>query len=300
MVAKSPGRRVGDARSRRSPHVQTLGTGASRSQDVPATRLNNSKNWGERDVRFPGQNGKSLAGTIVQVKGGNKDMVILCHGFASHRNSFHFKPLAEALAHRHVGTLRIDFTGNGDSDGTFDFANYSVEAGDIRSAVQYLQSLGLNVTGIVGHSKGAGSVLLYSSLHDDIANVVNIAGRFDMHRGIKERFGEDIMARLASTNQIPMTSKRDDGTDINWVLTKWSLQDRLDLNMEQICARILCSEVCTVHGSADQVIPVDDARRFSAAVKNHRLHVIDGADHNFRRPEHAQQLIQAVVEHCCH
>lgn len=99
----------------------------------------------------------------------------------------------------------------GDSDGTFDFANYSVEAGDIQSAVQYLQSQGLKVTGLVGvstsaarkysqmppfpcaalmtlaradlrctditchwdagHSKGAGSVLLYSSLHDDIANV---------------------------------------------------------------------------------------------------------------------------------
>lgn len=40
-------------------------------------------------------------------------MVILCHGFASHRNSFHFRSLAEALAQRQVGSLRIDFTGNG-------------------------------------------------------------------------------------------------------------------------------------------------------------------------------------------
>lgn len=106
-----------------------------------------------------------------------------------------------------------------------------------------------------------------------VLHAVNIAGRFDMQRGIKERFGEDIMAKLASENQIPMSSKRDDGTDINWVLTKWSLRDRLSLDMQAVClilacptcnglntqqpyatfttgwfqvsSRILCTEVCT-------------------------------------------------------
>lgn len=63
---------------------------------------------------------------------------------------------------------------------------------------------------------------------------VNIAGRFDMQRGIKERFGEDIMVKLASDHQTPMTSQRDDGTDICWVLTKWSLKDRLNLDMRQV------------------------------------------------------------------
>lgn len=82
-----------------------------------------------------------------------------------------------------------------------------------------------------GHSKGAGSVLLYSSKHDDIPNVVNVAGRFDMCTGVKERFGENIIERLASEKQIAMTIKRDDGKKIEWMLTKWSLQDRLDLNM---------------------------------------------------------------------
>jgi hypothetical protein len=98
-----------------------------------------------------------------------------------------------------------------------------------------------------GHSKGAGSVLLYSSKYDDIPNVVAVAGRFDMCTGIKERFGEDIMERLAKEKQIPMTNKRDDGTKIQWTLTKWSLQDRLDLNMATVTALLIaCSAVFIV------------------------------------------------------
>lgn len=57
---------------------------------------------------------------------------------------------------------------------------------------------------------------------------------------------------------------------------------------------------CAVHGTSDKVIPIDDAYKFAAAIKQHRLCIIDGADHNFRRPEHVRQMIDAVVEHCCH
>ena len=77
-------------------------------------------------------------------------------------------------------------------------------------------------------------MLLYSSQHDDIPNVVNVAGRFDMCTGVKERFGEDIIERLASEKQIAMTNQRDDGSKLEWNLTKWSLQDRLDLNMAAV------------------------------------------------------------------
>ena len=101
---------------------------------------------------------------------------------------------------------------------------------------------------LAGHSKGAGSVLLYSSKHDDIPNVVNVAGRFDMCRGVKERFGEDIIERLASEKQIPMKGKRDDGTKIEWKLTKWSLQDRLNLNMATVCTLMnTCAAGCSLY-----------------------------------------------------
>jgi uncharacterized protein len=87
----------------------------------------------------------------VQVQG-DKRLVILCHGFASHRNSFHFAEIAEKLAQNNVSSFRFDFSGNGDSEGIFEFGNYEVESQDIRAAVVFTRDAGFKVIGLVGVS----------------------------------------------------------------------------------------------------------------------------------------------------
>ena len=76
--------------------------------------------------------------------------MILCHGFASTRNGFHFPAMAKAFFQKQVSSLRFDFSGNGDSEGTFELGNYSIEANDIRAAVLFLRGRGMEVLGIVG------------------------------------------------------------------------------------------------------------------------------------------------------
>jgi alpha/beta superfamily hydrolase len=47
---------------------------------------------------------------------------LLCHGFASHKDGFHFPKLAAFLAKDFgISCLRFDFTGNMDSPGEFRF-----------------------------------------------------------------------------------------------------------------------------------------------------------------------------------
>ena len=50
-------------------------------------------------------------------------MAILCHGLGDHKNGFVLPQLAEALAQAGLSSLRFDFPGNGESDGTFRYAN---------------------------------------------------------------------------------------------------------------------------------------------------------------------------------
>lgn len=45
-------------------------------------------------------------------------------------------------------------------------------------------------------------VLLYASVYDDVPLVVNIAGRYNMKRGVAERFGEETMAKLEKAGQV--------------------------------------------------------------------------------------------------
>lgn len=43
---------------------------------------------------------------------------------------------------------------------------------------------------------GGDVVLLYASKYHDIHTVVNVSGRYDLKKGIEERFGKDFMDRI--------------------------------------------------------------------------------------------------------
>ena len=64
-------------------------------------------------------------------------------------------------------------------------------------------------------------MLLYASQFDDVPLVVNISGRFDMKRGITERFGPDVFEKLDKFNEVEMMQRRENGQgQFKWILTK--------------------------------------------------------------------------------
>lgn len=52
--------------------------------------------------------------------------------------------------------------------------------------------------------------------------------------------------------------------------------------------------VLTVHGSDDEVIPVGDAKEFAKIIPNHKLEIVEGADHSYTK--HQSQLVSTVME----
>lgn len=56
---------------------------------------------------------------------------------------------------------------------------------------------------------------------------------------------------------------------------------------------IIFDRVFTIHGSSDGIIPVQDAHEFAKVIPNHRLHIIEGADHAFNN--HQDELSSFVV-----
>lgn len=49
-----------------------------------------------------------------------------------------------------------------------------------------------------------------------------------------------------------------------------------------------------MHGSADEIIPVEDALEFAKIIPNHKLHIIQGADHGYT--SHHADLTSIVLE----
>ncbi|XP_042004436.1 uncharacterized protein LOC121753269 isoform X2 [Salvia splendens] len=211
----------------------------------------------QQKVTIPNKHGKKLVGLLHDT--GSPQLVVLCHGFRSTKEYKIMVNLAGALEKEGISAFRFDFSGNGESEGSFQFG------GDV--------------------------VLLYASKYHDIPAVVNLSGRYDLKRGIEERFGKDFMERLKKDGYMDVKTKKG---EVEYRVTEESMKERLNTNMHGACLLIDPScRLLTVHGSADEIIPLEDAKEFAKILPNHELKIIEGANHGYS--SHQDELVSVVL-----
>ncbi|KAL6274478.1 hypothetical protein ACE6H2_025170 [Prunus campanulata] len=244
----------------------------------------------QQKIIVTNKHGEKLVGLLHET--GSEEIVILCHGFRSTKETTTITNLAIALENEGISAFRFDFAGNGESEGTFQYGNYRGEADDLHAVIQHFSGANRAASTILGHSKGGDVVLLYASKYHGIRTVVNVSGRYDLKRGIEERLGKDFVETIKKEGYLDVKNKTG---DVSYLVTKESLMDRLSTDMHEACLQIdkEC-RVLTVHGSADETIPVEDALEFSKIIPNHKLHVIEGADHCYT--SHQAELVSVVLD----
>ncbi|XP_028556966.1 uncharacterized protein LOC110110260 isoform X1 [Dendrobium catenatum] len=234
--------------------------------------------------------GEKLVGVLHST--GSKNLVILCHGFRSTKDEKLLLNLIAALKKEGMSAFHFDFSGNGESEGEFQYGNYRKEADDLRAVVLNLSEKKFKICAISGHSKGGNVVLLYASMHNDVPVIINLSGRFALERGIDGRLGKEFMQRIKKDGFIDV---KDRTGKVEFRVTEESLMDRLTTDMRAACHAIdkEC-RVLTIHGSADEIVPSEDAFEFDKLIPNHKLHIIEGADHCYTA--HQEQLASLVLD----
>ncbi|GLU10057.1 hypothetical protein SLE2022_268850 [Rubroshorea leprosula] len=240
-------------------------------------------------VIIPNKHGEKLVGLLHDT--GSKEIVVLCHGFRDSKDEEIMVNVAAALENEGISAYRFDFAGNGESEGQFEFGNYLREVDDLHYVIQHFNGANRIITAILGHSKGGNVVLLYASKYHDVNTVVNVSGRYDLKRGIEERLGKDFMESIKKDGYFDFKNKT--GV-IEYRVTKESLMDRLSIDMHEACLKIdkEC-RVLTIHGTADQVIPVEDAFEFAKIIPNHKVQIVEEADHCYTK--HQAELVSVAV-----
>lgn len=238
---------------------------------------------------IPNKYGERLVGALHST--GSREVVVLCHGFRSTKDDQIMLKLIDALTTQGISAFHFDFSGNGESEGEFEYGNYRKEVEDLHAVTQYL-SKGYDVCAILGHSKGGGVVLLYASLYHDIPTVINVSGRLVMERGIEDRIGKEFMQRIKKDGFIDVKNR---SGQVEYRVTEESLMERLNTDM-RAAARSIDNKcrVLTVHGSADEIIPVEDALEFAKLIPNHKLHIVEGANHCYTA--HQDELSSVVLD----
>ncbi|TKY72805.1 2-hydroxy-6-oxo-6-(2'-aminophenyl)hexa-2,4-dienoic acid hydrolase [Spatholobus suberectus] len=204
-------------------------------------------------VIIPNRHGEKLVGILH--KSGTRDIVILCHGFRCSKDTNPILNLAVALENAKLAISVLTFL--------------EMEVDDLHAVAQHFCESNRVISAIIGHSKGGDIVLLYASKYRDIKTVVNLSGCYDLKEGVEERLGKDYLERIKKDGFIDVKKRRSG-------LSKEAPEKGL-----------------YIHGSSDEIIPVEDAFEFAKIIPNHKLHVIEGADHRFSN--HQGELSSIVV-----
>lgn len=56
---------------------------------------------------------------------------------------------------------------------------------------------------------------------------------------------------------------------------------------------MIFDRVFTIHGTADEIIPIEDAFEFDKIIPNHKLHTVEGANHCYT--SHQTELASIVL-----
>lgn len=204
-----------------------------------------------------------------------------------------FPTLIEYLIQKESSVFTFDFSGNGESEGEFGFANYDIEVNDLQCVIQYLRDQSYFVEVLIGHSKGANVAMLYSAQEDDVPYVVSISGRFVMNRRSPNLFTREEQKELEEKGVFAWQERTlPNGQKRIYYVTQVAVEEKCKLDMS-IVKNIEKTQVLIIHGTKDTVIPTEDSIFFHQTIlrsnepgatrkSNSTLYIMEDADHSFQ------------------
>ena len=207
-------------------------------------------------------------------------IVVLGHGVTGNKDRPFIAALSAALAREGFGALRFSFAGNGDSEGRFEEATISKEVDDLGAVLDALEGPPLCY---VGHSMGAAVGVLRASQDQRISLLVSLAGMVHTRAFAAREFGDVVPDEGLMWDEPDCPLSQIYVDDMN----------RLDSVVER--ALSIAIPWLLVHGSGDDVVPIQDAHDiFARANEPKQLVQIPHADHIFSAAATAT-MVETVV-----
>ncbi|XP_012444681.1 uncharacterized protein LOC105768937 isoform X1 [Gossypium raimondii] len=246
----------------------------------------------ERRIVIRNDHGENLVGILRET--GSKDLVIICHGFQSKKERIPMVTLATTLGREGISAFRFDFAGNGESEGSFMYGNYRREAEDLRAVIRHFRKNQRLITAIVGHSKGflQGGMWCFSMLQSTMMyppSSIFLAGSI-WRKAWKVDWVKIFYKESSRMGLLMLRIEK-----FEYRVTQESLMDRLTTDTRAACLSIDQNcRLLTIHGSRDKIVPAKDALEFARFIRNHKLHIIEGADHEYTA--HQDELATVVLD----
>jgi len=211
----------------------------------------------------------------------NDRLVILAHGVTGNKDDQLLVSLANKLSKLGWPTLRISFSGNGESEGEFAQSTISKEIADLTAILDQVGS-GKKIA-YIGHSLGGAVGTLTAARDERIKVMVSLAGMVHTRAFVEREFSDVIPDHGCMWDDPSCPLSSDFVNDLN------QINDTLNAVTELRLPWLF------VHGTNDDSIPLSDSTELHSRLRGpSEMLEIAGADHAFEDDDDA--VARAVTD----
>ncbi len=220
--------------------------------------------------------------TVVHDMGKNSPVIVMFHGFTGNHieNRFIFARLSRSLEKAGISSIRFDFRGSGNSDGTFEDMTLSSEISDARVVVDYAKSRFDAKIGVLGLSMG-GTVALLSApdLNPDALCLWAPASK---------------NAEIFALNGMP--KELENSLDVGGISVSPDFVREIFTLDAFSNAKKYAGPVSILHGTDDPTVPFKYSQALVEEFKNATLFPVESSNHTFTSVEWSTFVINKTVE----
>lgn len=214
-----------------------------------------------------------------------KRIVCMFHGFTGNKTEHngHFRTLARLLAKKGVASIRMDYHGNGESDGEFYDFSYNDTLDDAKRIIEYAKNVeGIEEVCILGFSYG-GAIASMVANDDNCEKLVLISAAANMPQ--------------LAMNKLNTWRKLENGNlySLGFEMSPKFVEEIKDADMYEN-TKNFNKKVLVIQARNDQAVPYIYGVRYAVSYKNSTLHLVKEAGHGYDSLENANELYNKVVE----
>jgi pimeloyl-ACP methyl ester carboxylesterase len=224
-------------------------------------------------VEFENSRGLKLVGDYLEAD--SDAGIVMAHGFTGDRTEWgYFNHVAEYLNDSGYNVLRFDFSGSGESDNEPIAIGNQVE--DLKSAIEYIESRGVERLGLYGHSQGG----LVSLRNHDLADVLVLTSPVtnSLANYGEKKLTESQREELERKGKWTVT--REKGPRNEYVIDGSIIEEKESINQNELLEEIE-EPVKIIHGDQDEVVPLEHSKDAVDMLETSELKVVEGLNHGY-------------------
>lgn len=239
-------------------------------------------------LHFTSVCGHRIAARLDSPVGAPHAFALFAHCFTCDKNSLAAVRIARALTAKGIAVLRFDFTGLGESEGSFGQSDFGTNVEDLIAAADFMRAELIAPSLLIGHSLGGAAVLAAAGSISEVKAVAVIGAPFSVAH-VAHLFAGQLDA-IARDGQAEV---RIGGRP--FTVTQ-QLVDGLQNQDQEARIAGLHRALLVTHSPVDQIVGVENAAEIFTAAKHPKSFVsLDDADHLLTRARDADYVAQVVA-----